>query len=98
MEVSFANDRLEGLANDAEVDGGFSQAVVNAYRGRIQFIKGATDERDFYAWRSLHFEKLKGDRSHQRSMRLNKQWRLVLEIVPGKPKNTVRIVDIEDYH
>ena len=94
MEVVFASDRLEKLANDAEVDGGFPQAVVNAYRRRIQFIKGATDEREFYAWRSLHFEKLKGDRSHQRSMRLNDQWRLVLEIVPGKPRNTVRVVDI----
>lgn len=98
MEVDFASGRLEKLANDAEIDGGYPQAVVKAYRKRIQFIEGATDERDFYAWRSLHFEKLKGDRSHQRSMRLNDQWRLVLEIVPGTPKNTVRVVDIEDYH
>ena len=98
MEVVFASDRLERLANDAEVDGGFPQAVVKVCRRRIQFVRAATDERDFYAMHSLHFEKLKGDRSHQKSMRLNKQWRLVLEIIPGKPKNTVRVVNIEDYH
>ncbi len=99
MEVSYASDRLEKLANDAEFDGGVPQAVVTAYRRRIQFIKAATDERDFYAWKSLHFEKLKGNRSHQRSMRLNKKRRLVLEILPGTPKNTVRVVEIEeDYH
>jgi len=98
MEVEYAKDDLDSLANDAEIDGGFAQAVVKAYRKRVQFIKGATDERDFYAMRSLHFEKLKGSRAHQRSMRLNDQWRLILEIVPGDPKNIVRIVEIKDYH
>jgi len=31
-------------------------------------------------------------------MRLNKQWRLIVEIEKGNPKNTVVIVAIEDYH
>lgn len=65
---------------------------------RLQFIRVAPDERDFYAMRSLRFEKLKGNRSHQYSMRLNDQWRLILEVKPGQPKNTVVVVAIEDYH
>ena len=45
----------------------------------MQMIRAASDERTFYELKSLHFEKLKGDRSHQHSMRLNKQWRFIVE-------------------
>lgn len=98
MDMEFADSDLERMAREADATGGFSQAIVRAFRRRIQFIEAAVDERDFYQMRSLHFEKLKGDRSHQRSLRLNDQWRLILEIIPGNPKNTIRIVAIEDYH
>ena len=98
METEFANDELDRLANDPNATKGCWQAILGVYRKRIQFIKAALDERDFYAMKSLRFEKLKGNRSHQRSMRLNDQWRLILEIIPGTPKNTVRIIGIEDYH
>lgn len=98
MDMEFADSDLERMAREADATGGFSQAIVRAFRRRIQFIEAAVDERDFYQMRSLHFEKLKGDRSHQRSLRLNDQWRLILGIIPGNPKNTIRIVAIEDYH
>lgn len=48
--------------------------------------------------RSLNFEKLKGSRSHQHSMRINQQWRLILELKQANPKNVVVVVAIEDYH
>ncbi len=48
--------------------------------------------------RSLRFERLKGKRAHQHSMRLNDQWRLILEISKGNPENMVFVVGIEDYH
>ena len=48
--------------------------------------------------RSLRFEKLKGDRSHQHSLRLNNQWRLIIEIQKADPKNIIVVLDIEDYH
>jgi len=48
--------------------------------------------------KSLHFEKPKGARSHQRSMRLNKQWRLILELEQTKEGKTVVIIEIEDPH
>ena len=57
-----------------------------------------TDERDFYGMRSLHFEKLKGGRRHQYSMRLNDQWRLILEMEGKGHEKILVIVAIEDYH
>ena len=98
MEVSFTDDDLDRLYSDPRFDGGFSQAVVTAFRRRVQAILAAEDERTFYQLKSWRFEKLKGKRSHQRSIRLNDQWRLVIEIKKGRPKNLVAIVSIEDYH
>jgi proteic killer suppression protein len=58
----------------------------------------SSDERVFYNLKSLHFEKLKGDRSHQHSMRLNKQWRLIIEFEGIAPNKLVAVISIEDYH
>lgn len=98
MEVAFDDDSLDRLETDANYDGGHSPAVVKAYRKRMQLIRGAVDERAFYALKSLHYEKLKGDRQHQHSMRLNDQWRLILEFAGSGQDKIVHVVSIEDYH
>ena len=98
MEVRFQDDRLDRLETDPKFDAGFSAAVVTAYRKRVQTIRAAPDERVFYQMKSLHFEKLKGKRSHQHSMRLNEQWRLVLEFEGVAPNKRVAVISIEDYH
>lgn len=51
-----------------------------------------------YQLHSLHCEKLKGDRSHQHSIRLNDQWRLIFELEGKGAAKVVAIVSIEDYH
>lgn len=76
FEVRFEDESLERLEVDAKYTGGYDSAIVKAFRKRMQMIRSATDERDFYALRSVKFEKLKGARAHQYSMRLNDQWRL----------------------
>ena len=98
MDVRFADDKMERLDRDRDFDAGLDKEVVTKFRMRMQLIRAADDERAFYAMKSLHFEKLKGKRSHQRSMRLNKKWRLIIEIKESKPKNIAVIVSIEDYH
>lgn len=98
MEVEFADDSLRRLETDGQYDAGFAREVVRAYRKRMQMIRAAPDERDFYALKSLHFEKLDGDRKHQHSMRLNKQWRLILELSKRKDGKVVVVISIEDYH
>ena len=53
---------------------------------------------DLYAMKSLRFEKLQGNRSHQRSMRINDQWRLIVEFEGEAPNKTLVIVSVEVYH
>ena len=73
-------------------------AIVRAFRKRMQQIRAAADERDFYSLKSLHFEKLKGNRQDNYSMRLNDQYRLILRLEGEAPKKVVRLIGIEDYH
>ena len=98
MDLEFAKQDLRRLAEDSGFRSSHDASLVTKYRMRIQLIRDARDERDFYAMKSLHYEKLKGKRSHQRSMRLNAQWRLILEIEATPSASTVRVIDIEDYH
>jgi len=98
MNVHFKDEDLERLATDRTFAGGRSPAVVNGFRKVVGFIKAATDERDFYGMRSLRFEKLSGARKHQRSMRINDQYRLIIELATEGDTKAAYVVGIEDYH
>ncbi|MBZ5698782.1 MAG: type II toxin-antitoxin system RelE/ParE family toxin [Acidobacteriia bacterium] len=98
FEIRFKDESLEKLERDARLDTAYQAGIGKTFRKRMQVIRAAADERDFYALKSLHFEKLKGKREHQRSMMLNDQWRLIVEIVEGNPNKIFWIVGIEDYH
>lgn len=98
MLVEFQDHDLDRLETDAAFAAGFPTEIVRAYRRRLQAIRAAVDERDLYVFASWRFKKLRGDRSHQRSIRLNDQWRLIVEIIEARPSNVMLIIGIEDYH
>ncbi len=98
MEVQFADTDLARLETDANFTKGMSAALVSAYRRRLQGIRAAVDERDLRAMKSWRFEKLKGSRQHQHSVRLNDQFRLIVELLGTGRDKQVRIIAIEDYH
>jgi proteic killer suppression protein len=98
LDIEFADEDLARLETDISFEAGLPNGVAKAFRKRMAFIRAARDERDFYSMKSLHYEKLKGNRQHQHSMRLNDQWRLVLEIVAKSSNKTIIIISIEDYH
>lgn len=76
----------------------YEAALVKVYRRRMQYIRGANSELAFYSMKSLHYERLHGKRAHQRSMRLNDQFRLILELKEDDAGKTVVVISIEDYH
>ena len=71
---------------------------MTAFFEVMTLIGGAPDERTLNDQKSLHFEKLKGKRKHERSLRLDKQWRLIVEVLKDSEGNYLLIKDIEDYH
>jgi proteic killer suppression protein len=98
VNVEFSDDDLDELETDGRRDGGYSPGVVKAFRKKMQLLRAARDERDLRAMKGARFEQLKGKRSHQHSIRLNDQWRLVLELRGTGSETVVVVCDIEDYH
>jgi toxin HigB-1 len=98
LKVVFRDRGLRELTTDKNARSGYPQSIEKKFRLRMQQIVAAQDERDFYLHASWNFEKLKGDRSHQHSIRLNDQWRLIVELERDAPNNRIVIVAIEDYH
>jgi len=98
MDAYFVDDILDRLETDPNFTAGFAHALVKAFRKKMQLIRAARDERDLRAMKSLHFEKLKGSRRHQYSIRLNDQYRLIVELEEHAGSKKVKIVGIEDYH
>lgn len=96
--VDFADERLRRLEVEPGYTAGFAPNIVRGYRKAMQAIRAAMDERDLYAMRGLRFEKLQGKRAYQHSMRLNDQWRLILELRSDARGKQVWIINIEDYH
>jgi proteic killer suppression protein len=96
VEVRFADPDLDRLETDARFTMRLPQPVVKSYRKVMGWVWSAVDERDFYGLKGLHFEKLEG-RPGQHSMRLNDQFRLIVEFEGMNPR-TIVIVGIEDYH
>jgi proteic killer suppression protein len=98
MDIEYDEDDYQRLVTDVTFTLDFDPSIVKSYRKKIQFIRGAATEADIYNWKSLHFEKLKGDRKHQHSMRINDQFRLVVEFVVIDGIKRIKIIKIEDYH
>jgi toxin HigB-1 len=97
MEIEFRDERLDRLEVEPG-DAGFPPTIVRSYRKRLQFLRQAVSEQDVRGMTSLHFEKLKGDRKHQRSLRLNLQWRLIVELKKKGRSTVVIVVAIENHY
>lgn len=98
MEVDFEDASLKRLETDPGFTAGYDAVLVKAFRKRMQLIRASVDERAFYALKSLHYEKLKGDRDGQSSMRLNDQWRLLLRVQQTDDGKKIVIISVIDYH
>jgi toxin HigB-1 len=99
VRFKFKKRKLEELYTDEKNVQKYPN-VVDDFFDVMAIIDAAKDERDLYALKGLRFEKLSGKRekSGQRSLRLNKQWRLIVSVEEDKDGTYLLIIDIEDYH
>ena len=98
LRFQFKTKKLETLYTEERGARKFPPEVIDAFFDVMAIISAAKDERDLYALKGLHFEKLSGDRKGDHSILLNKQWRLTLAITSDEEGNYLVILDIEDYH
>lgn len=98
MRFRFADAKLELLYTTGRGGKRYPPQVVDAFLDAVAIIDAARDERDLYAQKGMRFEKLKGDRVGQRSLRLNQQWRLIVTVERDAVGTFILIIEIADYH
>lgn len=96
MKVRFKTEELRLLyeVNPNEIKGKqkFSKEVVKQYQAKVNILIAISALNELLAFRSLNFEKLKGNRSGEMSIRLNKQFRLIFQEIED---NLVQLEVIE---
>lgn len=98
MLVVFADSFLARIETDEAAKTKLPVAVIRSARRKLTVLRAAPDERTLRGWKSLHYEKLKGDMDGSRSIRLNDQYRMTFVLNEEANLPTVTITAIEDYH
>jgi len=99
MRFSFKANKIKSLYEYAK-DAHKYPNVVDDFFEVMDIIENVQNSREIYAFKSLRFEKLEGKRgkAEQRSLRLNKQYRLIVILRTDQQGEYLEILDIEDYH
>jgi proteic killer suppression protein len=98
MEIEYRDKRLALIPTDRAAETRLPVSVIKSLREKLIVISAAPDERTLRNWKSLHYEQLKGDRTGQRSIRLNNQFRLVLQVDDSHSPPKAILLGVEDYH
>ena len=98
MEVVFADATLALIETDAAARTRLPIAVINSARRKLVVLRAAVDDRSLRNWKGLHYEKLKGERAGQRSIRVNNKYRIVFTLDSECDPQVATILAIEDYH
>lgn len=98
MKIEFADPALAKIETDEAGETRLPVAVIKSARRKLTVLRAAIDDRTLRNWKSLHYEKLKGDREGERSIRINKQYRMVFTLDSETDPQTIMVLAIEDYH
>lgn len=99
MKIVFADKKLALIDTDRAGETQLSIGIIKSARRKLVVLRAAVDDRSLRNWKSLHYEKLKGDREGQRSIRVNDQYRMIFELdETTEPEPTITILEIKDYH
>jgi proteic killer suppression protein len=98
VDFKFANRKMERLYTEEKGARRYPPLVVDAFFDVVQAIESAEDERDLRKMKHLHFEKLKGQRQHQRSLVLHGAFRLIVQLLEREEGKYLLVEEIVDYH
>jgi proteic killer suppression protein len=98
MRIVFAHAALALIETDEAGATQLPVAVIKSARRKLTVLRAAIDDRSLRNWKSLRYEKLKGNREVQRSIRINNQFRMVFSLDEETDPPTITILSIEDYH
>lgn len=91
MEIDFRDKTLALVETDRAAETRLPVSVINSMRQKLVVLRAAPDERTLRNWKSLHYEKMEGD---ERSIRLNKQFRLIVSIDTACKPNKLTLLRV----
>ena len=98
MRFRFTDKNLQLLYTQGESAAKLPKEVVTAFLRRVRHIEAAKDERDLRVPSSVHYERLKGAYVGRQSMRLNREWRLILSVAKDEQGKCVLIHEINNHY
>lgn len=98
MKFEFKNKALLLLYTDEKGAHHYPANVVESFFDVMAAIEAAVNESDIRALKGLRYEELKGARHGQVSLRLNRQYRLIIEIKKYASGKEIWVIEITDYH
>lgn len=75
----------------------FQKNIIQQYKNRIVLLESIEKTTDLYSFKSLHFEKLRGNKTGQSSIRLNDRYRLIIEQISDEVEK-ILIVEISKHY
>lgn len=101
MKFEFASDIVQNIYEEgfsSRHARKFGPEVIKGFFKVIDRIDSAADEGDLVAFQGMRYKPLYGDRKHQHSLRINDQWRVIVERQQAEDGTWLLVIDIEDYH
>jgi proteic killer suppression protein len=94
MILSFGDPEVEKLFQERKKSRKLPEDIQRIALRKLLMIHASSNINDLRVPPSNHLEKLKGNRKHQHSIRINDQWRICFTW----KQNNAFDVTIEDYH
>ena len=105
MNVEFEKKYLAELYEKGKTDDKkhrFQPPIINGYLKCVKALLNASRMEELYTYRSLNYEKLKGDKKGISSLRINDQYRLEFREITNANHQTVieicSLVDITNHY
>lgn len=99
MRIDFEDDDLRRLYEERDfVLSRIGPEVTKAFRKAVGFLVAASTQADIRNYKALRLKKLQGDREGQYSVRLNRQWRLIIRFETDSEGQLLIVIEVVDYH
>ena len=105
MNVEFEKEYLAELYEKGKTDDKkhrFQPQIVNGYLKCVKALLNASRMEDLYQYRSLNYQKLKGDKKGLSSLRINDQYRLEFKEITNAGNQTIievcSLIDITNHY
>ena len=101
MEISFEKDYLRELFYDgvtSDKQHRYQPQIVRKYIRVVNILDSVDKPIDLYRYRSLHYEKLVGDKAGYESVRVNDQYRIEFKTKEDEGITICNIIELSKHY